>query len=60
VITGTGVFADANNPTTNVSGLSIGTNTFRWTINNGPCGTTQDDVTITVFNDQQAGGERRA
>ncbi len=53
LITGTGAFADANSPTTNVTGLSIGTNTFRWTINNGPCGTTQDDVTITVFNDQQ-------
>ena len=53
VITGTGVFADATNPTTDVSGLSIGTNTFRWTISNGPCGDTQDDVTITVFNDQQ-------
>ncbi|MBL7939927.1 MAG: gliding motility-associated C-terminal domain-containing protein [Flavobacteriales bacterium] len=53
VVTGTGVFADAGNPTTNVTGLSIGTNTFRWTINNGPCGSTQSDVTVTVFNDQQ-------
>jgi len=53
LITGTGDIADASNPTTNITGLSIGTNTFRWTITNGPCGTTQDDVTVTVYNDQQ-------
>ncbi|MBK9177326.1 MAG: gliding motility-associated C-terminal domain-containing protein [Flavobacteriales bacterium] len=51
VTAGTGVFADASNPNTGVSGLSIGTNTFRWTITNGPCGDTQDEVTITVFNE---------
>ncbi|HRH38523.1 MAG TPA: gliding motility-associated C-terminal domain-containing protein, partial [Flavobacteriales bacterium] len=54
VVTGTGVFADASDPTTTVSGLSIGTNTFRWTIVNEPCGTSQDDVTITVFDNTQA------
>ncbi|MBK7946547.1 MAG: hypothetical protein IPJ85_15180 [Flavobacteriales bacterium] len=53
VIAGTGAFADASNPNTGVSGLSIGTNTFRWSITNGPCGDTQDDVTITVYNDAQ-------
>ncbi|MEZ4738827.1 MAG: hypothetical protein R2818_05575 [Flavobacteriales bacterium] len=50
---GTGVFADVIDPNTNVSGLSLGTNTFRWTIDNGPCGTTTDEVTITLFDDQQ-------
>ena len=54
VIAGTGTFVNANSPVTSVSGLSIGLNTFRWTINNGPCGAaTTDDVTITVF-DQNA------
>ncbi|MBK6542538.1 MAG: gliding motility-associated C-terminal domain-containing protein [Flavobacteriales bacterium] len=49
---GTGVFANANSPSSGVSGLSIGVNRFRWTINNGPCAppTTNDDVIITVFN----------
>lgn len=50
VIAGTGAFADASNPNTGVSGLSIGTNTFRWTITNGPCGTTQDEVSVVVFD----------
>ena len=50
VIAGTGTFANANSQNTVVSGLSIGTNTFRWTINNGPCGTLTDEVTIIVFS----------
>ncbi|MGV9012890.1 MAG: PKD domain-containing protein [Flavobacteriales bacterium] len=55
VITGTGTFANANAPTTTVSGLGIGQNKFRWTINNGPCGTpTLDEVLITVYNNNQA------
>jgi gliding motility-associated-like protein len=52
VVSGTGTFANANDPTTQVNGLSVGSNTFRWTLNNGPCANplTQDDVTIVVFN----------
>ncbi|MBL7953302.1 MAG: gliding motility-associated C-terminal domain-containing protein [Flavobacteriales bacterium] len=52
ILAGTGTFADATSPTTSVSGLSIGTNTFQWNISNGPCGSTQDAVTVTVFDDQ--------
>jgi len=51
LVAGTGTIADPTNPTTGVSGLSVGTNTFRWTIDNEPCGTTQDEVTITVFDE---------
>ena len=52
VITGTAVFANPNSATTSVSGLSVGVNTLRWTIDNGPCTppTTFDDVVITVFD----------
>ena len=53
VVTGTGTFANPSDPTTTVSGLSIGTNTFRWTIDNEPCGTTEDLVTIVVFDQSQ-------
>ena len=53
VVAGTGVFADASDPTTTVSGLSIGANTFVWTIDNGPCGTTQDEVTVFLFDGNQ-------
>jgi len=56
VIAGTGTFANTHNPTTVVSGLSVGTNTLRWTLNNGPCANpvTNDDVTIVVFNGANA------
>ncbi|MEX1132710.1 MAG: hypothetical protein WEC15_05765, partial [Flavobacteriales bacterium] len=53
LLAGTGSFADASDPTTTVSGLSIGVNTFQWTIDNEPCGTTQDQVTIVVYDETQ-------
>ncbi|MBP6575153.1 MAG: hypothetical protein KA230_11940, partial [Flavobacteriales bacterium] len=53
VINGTGTFANANSPTSGVSGLSVGINRYRWTINNGPCGNTQDDIVVTVFDNNQ-------
>ncbi len=52
VVTGGATVGDPSSPTATVSGLTVGTNTLRWTISNGPCGTTQDEVTITVFDDQ--------
>jgi gliding motility-associated-like protein len=50
---GTGAFGsmtivDPNNATTNVTGLGVGTHTFRWLLANGVCGTTQASVTVTV------------
>lgn len=52
VIAGSGIFDDANDPFTTATGLSIGTNTFLWTVNNGPCAApTSDEVTITIYND---------
>lgn len=56
VTSGSGIFADASNPTTSVSGLGVGVNTFRWTLNNGPCSNpiTQDEVSITVYNSANA------
>ncbi len=53
LVSGTGTFADASNPTTTVSGLSVGTNVFQWTIFNGPCGDTDDQVTITLYDSEQ-------
>ena len=47
VITGTGNFANANSPTSSVSGLSNGTNVFRWTLSSGFCNSF-DEITITV------------
>ncbi len=52
VVAGTGVFANAGDPHTTVSGLSVGVNTFRWRLNNGPCANpiTQSDVSVTLYN----------
>ena len=50
VTEGTGVFGDAGNPLTSVSGLSTGTNRFVWTIEalTGPCPPSTDTVTVEV------------
>lgn len=47
VVSGSGQFADATNPNTAVSALSIGANVFRWTISNAPCPSSTSEVTIT-------------
>ncbi|MDN5214093.1 gliding motility-associated C-terminal domain-containing protein [Fulvivirgaceae bacterium BMA12] len=51
VVSGTAVFADANDPATNASGLTVGANVLRWTItdNNGICAPSQSDVTINII-----------
>ena len=47
VLSGTANFDDKNDPTTHVSGLSIGDNKLIWSVNNGAC-TTTDTVNIMV------------
>ena len=51
LIGGSGVFSDANDPNALVSGLSLGVNSFTWTINNGPCDNaiTTDTLLVTVY-----------
>jgi len=46
VIAGSGVFANSSLFNTTVSGLSIGVNTFRWTISSPNCTPSFDEVTI--------------
>lgn len=50
VVSGSGgvTFSDINSPTSTVSNLSAGTYTLRWTIVNGTCSSTQDDVKLSV------------
>lgn len=50
VVAGTGIFVDTNDPTTDVSGLTVGANTFQWSVSNGPCGASTDQVTIFLFD----------
>ncbi len=47
-ISGTATITSPNSPTSTITGLPIGsTATLRWTIDNGRCGSTFDDVVIT-------------
>lgn len=48
VVSGSGTFADPQNPATIVSGLSPGENIFKWTLSNSSCPPTSDEVIITV------------
>jgi gliding motility-associated-like protein len=46
VITGNGVFADATNANSSVSGISSGVNVYQWTISNGVCPPSSDQVIV--------------
>ena len=49
LISGTATITDPNNPTTTITGLvTPDTVTLRWTIANGVCADTQDDVVIRI------------
>jgi gliding motility-associated-like protein len=52
VTAGSGDFSDDSDPNAEVSNLAVGTNTFTWTVNNGPCsGFTTDEITVIVFDE---------
>lgn len=50
IVQGGGSISGPNNPATTITNIPIGVNIYRWTINNGPCGTYSSDVTVNVFN----------
>ncbi|MEO7080340.1 MAG: hypothetical protein ABIY71_02395, partial [Flavobacteriales bacterium] len=52
VVSGTGQFANPNSPTTGVTGLTVGINVFRWTVANGLCSSSSDEVSIYLFSDE--------
>lgn len=54
VISGSGSFTNPNDPNTTVTGLSNGNNVFRWTITNGPCTQSTDDVSVNFTLDNIA------
>lgn len=47
LVGGTGTITNPTSPTSGVTGLGTGSNTFRWTITNGACSPSTDDVVIT-------------
>ncbi len=46
VITGSAIISQTANASASVSGLAYGTNVLRWTISNGACTPSSDDITI--------------
>ncbi len=49
VVSGSGTFSNINNPSSSVTGLTQGLNTFRWTISNPSCPDTYDEVSIAYI-----------
>lgn len=47
LVSGSGTITSPNSSSSGVTGLGIGANVFRWTISNGVCATSTDDVVIT-------------
>jgi hypothetical protein len=43
-------FTSPTSPTSTITGAIAGTYVFRWTISNGNCTTSSDDVTVTIDN----------
>lgn len=48
IVSGTGTITDPSVANTTVTGLGNGQNVFRWTINNLPCASSTDEVTINT------------
>ena len=48
VVSGTATITTASSPTSGVTGLVVGSATLRWTISNGSCTASTDDVVINV------------
>ena len=46
LVSGAGTITSPSQPTTSVTSLGIGTNTFRWTVSDAPCTAATSEVTI--------------
>ncbi|MCH2197213.1 MAG: gliding motility-associated C-terminal domain-containing protein [Flavobacteriales bacterium] len=58
LVAGTGSILDATDPNSEVTGLSVGVNTFQWEVFNGACsGSTTDQVDIIVFDTDMPAAE---
>ncbi len=47
LVGGSGAITTPSSPNSGITGLGVGSNTFRWTISNGVCPSSTDDVVIT-------------
>lgn len=48
LISGSGTIVSPSSPTSKITSLGVGNNVFRWTVSNGVCPVSTDDVTITL------------
>ena len=48
LVAGTATIESPNDPNSTASGLTVGSNVFQWSCDNGPCGITSDQVTVTI------------
>ena len=48
LVSGTGTVTTPNSPTSGVTGLTVGTNIFQWTIANPPCTSSSDQMSIII------------
>jgi hypothetical protein len=55
LVSGTGAFSDASSPVTSVNGITVGTSTFRWSVTNGTCPPSTDDVDVIRLGTLTAG-----
>ena len=54
VIGGNGIPQQPGDPASIITNLSIGVNTIRWEVYNGPCGTTADTLIVILYDDTTA------
>jgi gliding motility-associated-like protein len=50
LVAGSGQFVDVNDPLTDYKGLFLGENKMKWTVTNGVCPSSSDEVVITVHD----------
>lgn len=49
LVQGYGIITEPNNPTSSLIDISLGENIFRWTITNGNCIPSSDDIIVTLI-----------
>ncbi|MBK7946548.1 MAG: gliding motility-associated C-terminal domain-containing protein [Flavobacteriales bacterium] len=50
IVSGSATIAQDTDPFTVITNLGLGANVFQWTVDNGACGTTSDQITIMVYD----------
>nr|MDQ3100530.1 gliding motility-associated C-terminal domain-containing protein [Bacteroidota bacterium] len=57
IINGPATIGSMNDPFTAVTGLGLGSNVLLWTVENGACGTSSDEIGIMVYDSEAAAAD---